>query len=149
LIRDAVEAVSPIAQNKNLDLNVHVREDLPRVLVDADMIRRVLINLVENAIKFTPPEGKIDVFGSQTGAYIQFCIQDTGPGIPEAEQVHIFDKFTRLQEKEGPRGLGLGLAFCRLAVIGHGGQIWVESEPGTGASFNFTLPVERENESNS
>jgi signal transduction histidine kinase len=68
-------------------------------------------------------------------------VDDTGPGIPSSEHKRIFEKFTRLHAKDGPRGLGLGLAYCRLAVNGHGGQIWVESEPGSGASFIFTLPI--------
>jgi signal transduction histidine kinase len=68
-------------------------------------------------------------------------VQDDGPGIPSADRGRIFDKFTRLHPKDGPKGLGLGLAFCRLAVEKHGGQIWVESSDGGGACFKFTLPV--------
>jgi signal transduction histidine kinase len=111
------------------------------VLVDGDMIRRVLINLTENAIKFTSPEGKIDIGAKQEGSFVRIWVDDEGPGIPPEERERIFDKFTRLRAKDGPRGLGLGLAYCRLAVIGHGGRIWVEGEPGSGSSFNFTLPI--------
>jgi signal transduction histidine kinase len=68
-------------------------------------------------------------------------VTDNGPGIPLAEQDRIFDKYTRLRGNSKAGGLGIGLAFCRLAVLGHGGQIWVESEPGSGATFHFTLPV--------
>jgi signal transduction histidine kinase len=68
-------------------------------------------------------------------------VKDNGPGIPAAEQERIFDKFTRLQDNNKPGGLGIGLAFCRLAVLGHGGHIWVESEPGKGAAFHFTFPI--------
>ncbi len=71
-------------------------------------------------------------------------IQDNGPGIPASEHERIFDKFSRLNVREGPKGLGLGLAYCRLAIQGHGGRIWVESEPGSGARFIFTLPVAAE-----
>ena len=141
LARDAVDAVSPIAQNKNLKLNLLIPAGLPKVLVDGDMIRRVLINLTENAIKFTSPEGKIDIGAKQEGRFVRIWVDDEGPGIPPEERERIFDKFTRLRAKEGPRGLGLGLAYCRLAVIGHGGRIWVEGEPGNGSSFNFTLPI--------
>lgn len=141
LVTDSVEAVSPIAQNKNIAITISVPADVPQVDVDADMIRRVLVNLVENAIKFTPPGGKIQVGAQREKQWIKFRVKDTGPGIPYPEQERIFEKFTRLRIKDGPRGLGLGLAFCRLAIIGHGGRIWVESEPGSGSSFIFTLPV--------
>jgi signal transduction histidine kinase len=68
-------------------------------------------------------------------------VKDNGPGIPPAAQDRIFDKFTRLRGANKSGGLGIGLAFCRLAVVGHGGQIWVESEPGKGSAFHFTFPV--------
>jgi len=68
-------------------------------------------------------------------------VKDSGPGILPAFQERIFEKFARLTGKEGPRGLGLGLAFCRLAIIGHGGRIWVESKVGEGARFVFTMPI--------
>jgi signal transduction histidine kinase len=70
-------------------------------------------------------------------------VQDNGPGIPPLEQEHIFEKYSRLKGNENVSGLGVGLAFCRLAVIGHGGRIWVESMPGQGSKFTLTLPVDR------
>lgn len=141
LVRDASDAVSPVAQSKNIELEVSVPEDSPTMLVDPDMIRRVLVNLLENAIKFSPPGSKISVGACQQDDMIRMWVDDNGPGIPAIEQEQIFEKFTRLSQSEGTRGLGLGLAFCRLAVLGHGGKIWVISEPGSGASFSFTLPV--------
>jgi signal transduction histidine kinase len=72
---------------------------------------------------------------------VTIWVEDTGPGIPASEHERIFDKFTRLTNTENAKGLGLGLAYCRLAVQGHGGRIWVESEPGQGARFKFNLPV--------
>jgi PAS domain S-box-containing protein len=144
LAREAVETVLPIAGNKKQELEVEVPPGLPRVLIDADMIRRVLTNLLENAVKFTPPEGKISVGARIQESWIQMWVQDDGAGIPEAERERIFDKYTRLHAKEGPRGIGLGLAYCRLAVEGHGGRIWVEGESGAGARFCFTLPIVNE-----
>jgi signal transduction histidine kinase len=73
--------------------------------------------------------------------WLHIWIKDNGPGIPPAEQDRIFDKFTRLRGKGKPGGLGIGLAFCRLAVQGHGGRIWVESDAGQGATFHLTFPV--------
>lgn len=141
LFTDALDAVSPIAQNKKIEIETIVPDELPQVFVDADMIRRVLINLIENAVKFSPAGGKIYLSAREEDTFVQLTVKDTGPGIPPSEHKRIFEKFTRLNVKDGPRGLGLGLAYCRLAVNGHGGQIWVESEPGSGASFIFTLPI--------
>lgn len=141
LFSDALDAVSPIAQNKKIEIETIVPDELVQVFVDADMIRRVLINLIENAVKFSPAGGKIYLSASEEDKFVKLTVEDTGPGIPPSEHKRIFEKFTRLHAKDGPRGLGLGLAYCRLAVNGHGGQIWVESEPGSGASFIFTLPI--------
>jgi signal transduction histidine kinase len=143
LIREAADAVSPIAQTKKQSLTIHVPEDLQPVMVDAEMIRRVIINLIENAVKFSPPEGAITVNAVQEGEFIRICVDDTGPGIPEVSRDKIFNKFARLQDGRGPKGLGLGLAYCRLAVEGHKGNIWVVDAPGEngGASFNFTIPI--------
>jgi two-component system, NtrC family, sensor histidine kinase KinB len=141
LIRDAVEAVIPVVNNKNQELTVAACQNLPLILVDADMIRRVLSNLLENAVKFSPPGGKISVSAQAIESQVQICVQDAGPGIPPSDNERIFDKYTRLHAKEGPKGLGLGLAYCRLAVEGHSGKIWVDSQPGEGARFCFTLPL--------
>jgi two-component system sensor histidine kinase KdpD len=104
------------------------------------MAQRVLINLMENASKFSPPKGLIEIGAREENEWIHMWVRDNGPGIPVAEQDRIFDKFTRLHGTSKPGGLGIGLAFCRLAVQGHGGHIWVESEPGQGSTFHFTFP---------
>ncbi len=144
LIDEVVTVVRPSAQGKEQSVAQQISSRLPKVFVDADMIRRVLINLLENAIKFTPVEGKIIVGAQRDGDSIQVSVKDNGPGIAAADQERIFEKFVRLNTKEGPRGLGLGLAYCRLAIDGHGGKIWVESEPGKGSTFKFILPVAKE-----
>jgi NtrC-family two-component system sensor histidine kinase KinB len=142
LIADALDAIRPLALNKDIEIQISMPEDLPEVDVDPDMIRRVLINLYENAIKFSPVNCQV-WFGAQLvdAQWVQFWVKDSGLGIPISEQQRIFDKFTRLHPKDGPRGLGLGLAYCRLAVEGHGGRIWVQSEPESGSVFRFTVPV--------
>jgi signal transduction histidine kinase len=83
----------------------------------------------------------LEVGARHEGDWIHISVKDNGPGIPAAEQERIFDKFTRLRGTSKSSGLGIGLAFCRLAVVGHGGKIWVESEPGKGSIFHFTFPV--------
>lgn len=144
LVQEAVEVVTPIASNKNQTIKTDISPDLSFVSVDADMIRRVITNLLENATKYTPPGGNILVGVQQDGDSIKTWVKDDGPGIPAAEHERIFDKFTRLSDRDAPRGFGLGLAYCRLAVHGHDGRIWVESEPGSGSRFIFTLPVQKD-----
>jgi len=143
LAADALDAVSLMTESRHQVLTSHLPENLPSVWVDVDMIRRVLINLLENASKFSPPEGILELGGKLDGDWVQMWVQDNGPGIPSLDQEHIFEKYSRLKGNENVSGLGVGLAFCRLAVIGHGGRIWVESKPGKGSKFTLTLPVDR------
>jgi PAS domain S-box-containing protein len=141
LIQESIEAVAHTVAGKNQQIQVEVAPDLGQVLVDPDMVRRVLINLMENAVKYTPVESTISVGALPDKDMVLMWVVDNGPGIPEAEHERVFDKFTRLHSKDGPKGLGLGLAFCRLAIEKHGGRIWVENAPGSGACFKFTLPL--------
>lgn len=141
LISEAIEAVSITADSKNQDVTSEASGDLPDIWADVDMIRRVLINLLENGVKYTPPDSKITVGAEQQDKMVMIWVKDDGPGIPAPDRERIFEKFTRLHPKEGPKGLGLGLSFCRLAIDKHGGQIWVESSDSGGACFKFTLPV--------
>jgi len=141
LVREAVEDVRPAATSRRQAIEVDLPAKLPAVWIDDDMIRRVLINLLENASKFTPADGKISIGArADKAGWVQVWVQDNGPGIPPADQERIFDKYTRLKTGTQASGLGIGLAFCRLAVLGHGGRIWVESQPHQGAKFQFTLP---------
>jgi PAS domain S-box-containing protein len=144
LAEEALDAVRPMAESRRQKLTSHLSAKLSPVWVDLDMIHRVLINLMENASKFTPPEGRIELGGKQDGEWVQLWVQDNGSGIPFSEHDHIFEKFTRLNGPDNASGLGVGLAFCRLAVNGHGGKIWVESEVGKGSKFILTLPVAKE-----
>jgi PAS domain S-box-containing protein len=141
LVASALDAVISTSQGKEIEIVVELVEDLPEIHVDVDMIRRVIINLLENAIKFTPIKGMIRTGAFADGDFVQFWVEDNGPGIAEIDRERIFDKFTRLPTKGGRGGFGLGLAYCRLAVTGHGGRIWVESQEGWGANFRFVLPV--------
>jgi two-component system, NtrC family, sensor histidine kinase KinB len=144
LVNAAIETIVPVLERREIELEKSVPNDLPELYVDEDMIRRVLINLLENALKFSPDQSRITVAASwqPDAPWITFSITDQGTGIPEQYREVIFEKFRRVQEYEGgPKGLGLGLAFCRLAVVAHGGQIWVRSAKPEGAKFSFTLPV--------
>jgi PAS domain S-box-containing protein len=141
LIKNAIEDVRPVSNSRRQSLKIDLPETLPSIWVDEDMARRVLINLMENSSKFMQTGGALEVGAQTEDGWLHTWIKDNGPGIPLAEQERVFDKFTRLRGKGKPGGLGIGLAFCRLAVQGHGGRIWVESEIGKGATFHFTFPV--------
>ncbi len=141
---DAVEAVSPVAETKKQIINIKIPPQSPPIMVDADMIRRVLINLLENAVKYSPPDGEITLGAEIKSDHASIWVQDSGPGIPAKEQEHIFDKFTRVNPEGSQKGFGLGLAYCRLAIEGHGGKIWVDSEPGKGSRFCFSLPINKD-----
>jgi signal transduction histidine kinase len=140
LINEVVDVIHPALDAKNQTLQRMIPPDLPMLWVDPDMIRRVLVNLTENASKFSPQDSHIEIGADQKDGFVRFWVKDDGPGIPAEEQERIFDKFSRLQVNGSTKGLGLGLTFCRLAVNGHGGKIWVNSEIGKGSTFYFTLP---------
>jgi signal transduction histidine kinase len=116
--------------------------------VDNEIIGRVLQNLLGNAIKFTPPGGKIEMTArppeTTASTLLWVAVSNSGPGIPPEIQDRLFQKFVTGRQEES--GSGLGLAFCRLAVEAHGGRIWVESEPGQLTTFQFTLPIRRNQE---
>ena len=148
LVSYAVDAVKPTFEGREQSVRVSISQNVSRVMVDVDMIRRVLINLLENAAKYTPVGGKI-VVGAEVGpefgdGFLRLFVKDNGPGIPENEREHVFDKFIRLKNKTGTRGMGVGLAFCRLAVQGHGGRIWIDAADQGGSIFIFTLPIVKE-----
>jgi PAS domain S-box-containing protein len=142
LIRGAVADVQPSAAGRRQTVETNIEGPLPTIRVDSDMIRRVLINLLENAIKYSKTESKIEVGAKKDGDMVQFWVQDQGPGIPPSEQKRVFDKFARIKSgSQRAKGLGIGLAFCRTAVLAHGGNIWIESEEGKGSRFIFSLPI--------
>lgn len=140
LVAEAVEEIHPTAEAKGQLLRMELPPRLPTLEIDVDMIRRVLINLLENAIKYTRSGDQITVSTSSRDGELVVSVADSGPGIPGEDLEKIFDKFTRVTKDDRPKGLGLGLAFCRLAVEAHGGEIWVESEEGKGSTFSFSLP---------
>jgi PAS domain S-box-containing protein len=147
LAEKVLERLQPLAQKKEIALSLEVDPQLPAVWADADMMRRVFVNLLDNAMKFTPSGGSVGVTLSKEVAFPQHeagarcTVTDTGPGIPQAYRERIFERFTRVNVGGGQvRGTGLGLAFCRLAVEAHGGNIWVQDGPEGGSRFTFTVP---------
>ncbi len=147
-----VERLERTAEDRRVHLVINP-SPVPPVQADPDMIRRVLQNLVDNAIKFSSPGGTVTIHsfsreaaelppGDPSGEWVVVEVEDCGIGIAEEYHQVIFELFAQTPEGRG-HGTGLGLAFCKLAVEAHGGKIWVRSAPGEGSSFFFTLPVER------
>ena len=142
LIKEMMEEERQIASERGVELANDAPADLPRVLGDRDVIQRVLVNLVDNALKFTPKGGRVWLEAETGDGEVRVVVGDTGPGIPPEERARIFEKFTQLQGVvSSRRGAGLGLTFCRMAVEAHGGRIWIEDGPdGAGSRFIFALP---------
>ncbi len=122
------------------EVTTNLPSDLPLVAFDSLLIEQVLVNLLENAAKHTPPGAAIEVGARVLGTAVEIEVADRGPGVPGEDADRVFNKFYRANEREGG-GVGLGLTICRGIVAAHGGQIWVDDRPGGGAAFRFTLPL--------
>lgn len=140
LIGEAIEYFAPLAADKGLVLENRVPDGLPAVLIDRERILQVLANLLGNAIKFTPTGGRVVLGAKAVPDGVRVSVADTGPGISAEDLPHVFDRFwkTRYGNRQGA---GLGLAIARGIVEAHGGTIGVESTPGAGSTFGFTLPA--------
>jgi signal transduction histidine kinase len=138
-----IQSFQAAAQRAQVELRLALPQDLPTVYADELRLQQVLGNLVNNAIKFTPPQGSVTVSASVAGDEMRIDVSDTGEGVPLDEQVRIFERFYQSesvsQAKAG--GYGLGLAIAKLIVEQHGGRIWVRSRAGVGSTFSFTLPL--------
>jgi len=140
LLREAVDAHCQVAAAKSITLEATTGGPLPSVLADRERIGQVFSNLIGNALKFTPRGGRVSVRGWRVGTEVRFAVEDTGPGIAGEDQAHVFDRFW--QAKNASRlGTGLGLSIAKAIVEGHGGSIRVESAPGQGSRFEFSVPM--------
>jgi signal transduction histidine kinase len=144
LLNETVETMKFPSQEKNIKINTKLEANLPQITIDAGRIKQVMMNIINNAIKFSPKDTKINITVKKESKYILFVIQDQGKGIPKEKQKKIFEVFYQvdggMDRKFG--GVGLGLAICRGIVLSHGGEIWVDSTVNQGSTFCFTLPVE-------
>jgi signal transduction histidine kinase len=150
VLTSVLNALRVIVEGKGLAMHVKVYPNLPPVWMDRDRLVQVITNLISNAVKFTDPGGSIHIavepiVGKRLrdrDGLVKFCVADTGVGIPEKDQKLIFEKFVQVEVAPGekPRGTGLGLAICKDIVAHYGGEIWVESAPGRGSRFCFTIP---------
>lgn len=144
LIERAVERLRLQAERSGLQVSIS-GEQLPKILADPARLEQVLVNLLHNAIKFTPSGGQITLkaepYPARPAELIQFSVQDTGSGIPAADLNRIFERFYKSDRARATGGTGLGLAIARHLVEAHGGKIWVESQEGRGSTFYFTVPL--------
>ncbi len=142
IIQNAIEQIRPLADEKHIVLRLVLDDDLPQLYIDGEMVERVLVNLLDNAIKYSEEGSPVTISTAKSAQEVFVRVKDSGPGIPPEAQASIFDKFSRVKYRGVPHGMGLGLAFCKLAIDAHGGRIWVKSEPNEGSVFTFALPVE-------
>jgi two-component system, OmpR family, sensor histidine kinase KdpD len=129
-------------QLRDHPLTISLPPDLPLVSLDSVLIEQLLINVLENASKYTPPGSPIEITATATDAQVIVEVADRGPGIPPGDEQRVFEKFYRADTSSGHRGAGLGLAICRGIAAAHGGRIWTENRPGGGAAFRFVLPLD-------
>jgi signal transduction histidine kinase len=142
----ASSQIKPLLEDKNLQFETEFPPDLPLVQADDSKLQRVFVNLLANAVKFTPRGGLIGINAKRENGHVVFSICDTGEGISLASAGTIFEKFSQAKDRKAGRqnSTGLGLTFCKLAVEAHGGEIWVESKPGDGSVFSFSIPAVNE-----
>jgi len=140
IVERVVKIMEPQAVKSGVKLSTQGFEAVPKIKADSDLMERVIMNLVSNAIKFTPSEGRVDIIGQDLSDRIQITVADTGWGIPPDYLEKVFDKFQQVGIGSIERGSGLGLTIAKYGVETHLGKIWVESEVGKGSRFSFWLP---------
>jgi signal transduction histidine kinase len=140
LVNEAMESATPLAGAAQIKVSCEAGGDLPQVASDRERVLQVFTNLIGNAIKFTPKGGEIRILAGLDTGEVRFTVADTGPGIPSEHLDHVFDRYWQAKST-AKLGTGLGLSIAKGIVEAHGGRIWVESPPGSGAQFNFTLPL--------
>jgi signal transduction histidine kinase len=146
LLQEAVSQARLLAKVRGVDLRLRLPQGLDCAWADVHLTTRIANNLLDNAVRFTPRGGEICVSGHAQEGFLIVSVSDGGPGIPAEHQEQIFDRYyqAELDRRLSSSGVGLGLAFCKLAVEAQRGRIWVESTPGAGACFSFSLPAWRE-----
>jgi signal transduction histidine kinase len=140
LMEEVLELMAPNAANASIQLIGPGPVTLPEVMMDRDRMLQAFSNLIGNALKFTPAGGLVEFSARHRGNEVEFSVSDTGPGIPQDQLSHLFDRFWQASATD-KRGAGLGLAIVKGIVDAHGGRLWVESTVGVGTTFHFTIPV--------
>ncbi len=149
IIKESIKKIKTIAKQNEICVTMEVKGEAESVNADQEIIERVLLNLLLNAISFSPPQSEIKIIAEPEGEkdFLKVSVADQGKGIPEEFKKKIFDKFSQ-EVKDGERiqhSTGLGLTFCKMAVEAHKGMIWVESKKGKGSTFSFTISTAERN----
>jgi signal transduction histidine kinase len=141
LLRSAVSMHSERAGRGGIVLALSTEPAEITITADERRVRQIVFNLLSNAVKFTPPDGRVDIAARLDDGHVEIAVADTGPGISAEDHEMIFEEFEQTTDGRSAEGTGLGLPLSRKLVELHGGRLWVESEPGRGSTFRFTLPV--------
>ena len=152
LVDNVCIELSPLAEELEIAITPEIGADLPLLQIDADKVERLILNLMDNALKFSPSRTQVTIRAHEPGAegaapgFVRVDVLDAGPGVPDEYKLLLFDRFVQVRGRKGARrGTGLGLTFCRLVAETHGGRIWIDDNPAGGSIFSFTLPVALEN----
>lgn len=151
VVRSVMQNYEPLLNERKVHVALNIAENTPKASVDIQTLERVVQNLLDNAIKFSPALSTITISANKvqanqlpsdhpTGQWILLGVRDAGPGIPAQYRERVFEKFAQVKQT-GIKGTGLGLTYCRLAVETHGGRIWVANDDGPGALFLLTIPI--------
>jgi two-component system phosphate regulon sensor histidine kinase PhoR len=142
LLNSAARRMHMQAERAGLTLRVECADDLPKVKIDSQRLEQVLVNLIHNAVKFTPSGGEVLLEVEAGFGEVRFAVKDTGIGIPLEDVNRIFERFYRVDKSRAGSGTGLGLSIAKHIVAAHNGKIWAESVEGKGSTFYFTIPIE-------
>jgi two-component system phosphate regulon sensor histidine kinase PhoR len=141
LLLSAAERMRAQVERAGLVLRLDTAQDMTEVSADPPRLEQVLVNLIHNAVKFTPPGGEVILAAQTQGEFVRFSVRDSGVGIPADDLERIFERFYKADRARSGGGTGLGLSISRHLVEAHGGRIWAESAEGDGSTFYFTIPV--------
>ncbi|MDP3791867.1 MAG: ATP-binding protein [Candidatus Omnitrophota bacterium] len=143
VVTKVLEILKKSAHDKSINITIDIPGNLPKVLADESRLTQAVLNLMDNAIKYTPKEGSIKIHGSQDNGFVKLDVSDTGIGIPEKDLPRIFERFYRVDKARSRElgGTGLGLSIVKHIIQAHGGEVWVKSAPGNGSIFSFTIPT--------
>ena len=141
VLATAVDRMAPHAQKHGVNLSVKIERMVPSVMVDRVLIERAIVNLIDNAVKFTPEGGKIVVSAHSSDSMVTVEVRDNGEGVDPLDLPRVFERFYKADRARRAGGTGLGLAIVKHTVEAHGGKVKAESNPGKGSTFGFSIPI--------